>query len=160
MSINLKTFYYDSPPRLLSQTVESLCMQEATDHDSNMELIRTSLKMFNNNRDKTDASQSRSVDSHFNSNDSCTFPSLHDMPKCSTVRPLLRSHFDDLCRIYPCHEPSGRDHLPQKGDEEQSHIDLAAKIDRLCTADIVKILLQPAVLDTVVTELEKNFLSE
>jgi len=80
------------------------------------------------------------------------------------VRPIQQSTFDDLCRIYPCHEPSGTSHPQQETDDEanvteQSHVDLAAKIDSLCTADIVKILLQPAVLDTVVTELEKNFLS-
>jgi len=131
-----------------------------------MELVRTSLKMFNNNRDKTGVPQSCTVDSHFKSNESCKFPSLHDTPTCSSVLPLQRSNFDDFCQIYPCHEPSSRGQPPQPSDDdeandkEQSHVDVAAKIDRLCTADIVKILLQPAVLDTVVTELEKNFLSE
>ena len=55
--------------------------------------------------------------------------------------------------------------MPQQNDDEgsdseQSEVDLATKIDRLCTADIVKILLQPTVLDTVVTELVNSFLSE
>ena len=72
---------------------------------------------------------------------------------------IQRSTFDDLCQIYPCHE-----HLTQSADviigTEQSRVNSAAKIDRLCTADIVRILLQPSVLDTVVSELEDRFLSE
>jgi len=75
------------------------------------------------------------------------------------VQHIQRSNFDDLCQIYPCHE-----RLTQSADvindAEQSHVNSAAKIDRLCTADIVKILLQPSVLDTVVSELEERFLSE
>jgi len=159
-------------------------LQEATDHDSNMELVRTSLKTYSTNRHETGAPRSRSFDSRLkpppetgaprsHSVDSCLKPphdsfkseSAHDPAACTTVRTLQRTNFEDLCRIYPCHEPKRSGDLPQQSadgvnDTERSHVDSAAKIDRLCTADIVKILLQPTILDSIVTELENTFLSE
>jgi len=126
-----------------------------------MELIRTSLRTYCTNRHKTGASRSQSLDSHFKPGDSGKSESVRDSPLCSMVRSIQRSNFDDLCRIYPCHEPSRSAELPQQSadrinDAKQSHVDFAAKIDQLRTADVVKILLQPAVLDTVVAELENS----
>jgi len=129
-----------------------------------MSLIRASMKMRSTNRHKTGAPASASPQSHFKpSADYCTFRSA--ALRNTAVRPIPRSNFDDLCRIYPCREPSSPDHLPQRSGDEademegRNRTDSLSKIDSLCTADIVKILLQPTVLDSIVTELEKNFLA-
>jgi len=130
-------------------------VQEATDHESNMSLIRASLKMRSANRHKTDAPMSTSSESHSKP------PAL-----CNTVQSIPRSNFDELCQIYPCQEPLSSDNLSQRSANEDCEMveencaDSLTKIDGLCTADIVKIVLQPAVLDSIVTELEKNFLVE
>ena len=79
------------------------------------------------------------------------------------VQQTSQSTFEELCQMYPCRNPSSQDD-PQKqscddGDIGKScHVDVAEKIHGLRTADIVKILLQPAVLDTIVAELENGFL--
>jgi len=148
-----------------SHMFDFLCLQEATEHSSNMDLIRASLKMYNTNRHKSGAAMSCSLESHFTPADTGKFGSDHNAPMSNTVWPIPRSNFDDLCQIYPCREPSSPGRQPQQSDDEvdnteQNHVNLVSKIDSLGTVDIVKILLQPTVLDTVVTELEKNFLAE
>ena len=130
-----------------------------------MELLRTSLKTYSAKRCGTGAPRSQGSVSRVTPCDSCHSQTVKDAPVCSTVQHTQQINFDDLCKIYPCHEPSRHGDVPQQNDDEgsdseQSEVDLATKIDRLCTADIVKILLQPTVLDTVVTELVNSFLSE
>jgi len=123
-----------------------------------MELIRTSLKMYGASRQKTaDAAKSGGLDCRSEPRDAFAG---------STVQQIQRGSFDDLCQIYPCQKPSVPGDLPQQctadevNDAEQTDISMSAKIDQLHTADIVKILLQPALLDTVVTELENSILSK
>lgn len=126
-----------------------------------MELIRTSLKVYSANRHKQGAARSWSFDSRFKpSKVACNSESV-----ISIVQLVQQISFDDLCQIYPHHKLSGPGIQPQQSCDEvsdvrQSQVDLAAKIDGLRTADVVNILLQPAVLDTVVAELENCFLSE
>jgi len=130
-----------------------------------MELIRTSLKMYGASRQKTaDAAKSGGLDCRSEPRVSIT--SIRDAFAGSTVQQIQRGSFDDLCHIYPCQKPSVPGDLPQQctadevNDAEQTDISMSAKIDQLHTADIVKILLQPALLDTVVTELENSILSK
>lgn len=116
-----------------------------------MELIRTSLKMYRMNRHKRSSRCGCHVEScHCSANEVLT---------CSAVQPVQRSSFDDLCLVYPCHDPSSCGDLPQTcAGDAVDHV--ASKIDRLSTADIIRIVLKPAVLDAIVTELEASFLSE
>jgi len=125
-----------------------------------LQLIRASLKSLGANRSKTDDPTSRSMDCHRK----LGFPGVQECVAhevTSVVQQTSQSTFEDLCRIYPCHRPV---ELPQQdaamSEDTEQCVDLAAKIDRLGTADIVKILLQPAVLNTVVVELENSFLSK
>jgi len=130
-----------------------------------MELVRTSLKMYADSRQKTGAAKSGGLDCRLEACDSCKSQAVHEACVASTVRQIQRGSFDDLCQIYPCQKPITSGNLPQQSDADevndakQSDVDIAAKISRLTTADIVKILLQPALLDTIVTELENSFLS-
>ena len=130
-----------------------------------MELIRTSLKMYAASRQKMDAAKSVGLECHLEPHDSGKSQAVNDAFAGCTVQQIQRSSFDDLCQIYPCQKPSVSGGLPQQSaagednDAEQSDIDITARINRLHTADIAKVLLQPAVLDAIVTELENNFLS-
>jgi len=98
--------------------------------------------------------------------DLCKSRAILEAAAGSTVQQVRKSSFDDLCQIYPCQKPAVPDNPPQRNvddevnDAENSGIAIATKVDHLRTADIVKVILQPAVLDAIVTELEHSFLSE
>jgi len=122
--------------------------------------------MYAASRQKTGAPRPGGLNRHLESRDSCKSPPVREAFVSSTVQHIQQSSFSDLCQIYPCRTPSIPDDQLQQcaageaGDAGQSYVDVAANVDHLRTVDIVSILLQPAILDTVVTELENRFLSE
>jgi len=122
-----------------------------------MELLRTSLKTHITTQHKTGPARSGSIDSCGEPGDFYKPESVRSAAVCNIVQTIHRSTFDDLCHIYPCDGD-----LSQRSDDinesEQSRIDLAAKIDCLCTADVVNVILQPQVLDIIVSELQNGFL--